>query len=221
MSPVLGEGPCNFTTGANCNVGGQLGVGLFSYGQQAGVNGLVASAPAWAAPGSASGVLWDLDGFNLFPLGAGGTQYTLVDSVIVNGSAKTYTAAATLKNPPTVLAVSTLAYAANGTTGGGTFTFGAPPAGVTEQVAVVLTGGVGTSGVLTMAEAVSPATTAVLPAGTLTPGTPYTCFVMAADFPWVEAGAVNAPTVGTPTPVIVGANGNADLSVSATTTCTG
>jgi hypothetical protein len=220
LSPVLGEGPCNFRTGAGCNVGGQFGVGLFAYGQQPGVNGLATAAPAWLAPNTATGVLWDLDGFDLFPLGAGGTQYTLVDSLIINGSTKTYSAAATLKNPPTVLGVGTLAYAANGATGGGTFTFGAPGAGVTEQVAVVLSGGV-TSGVLTMAEAVSPGTTAVLPAGTLTPGTAYTCFVVDADFPWVEAGVVNAPTVGTPTPTIVGANGNADLSVSNTFTCTG
>ncbi len=54
----------------------------------------------------------------------------------------------------------------------------------------------------------------MLPPNTLTIGA-YTCFVIAADFPWVEAGVVNSPAVGVQSPVIVGANGNADMSVGA------
>jgi len=223
IAPVVGEGPCNFTTGANCNVGnpGAFGAaaGLYSYGQYPGFNGLEAAPPAWAAPGSGTGVLWDLVGFDLFPKGPDGTKYTLTDTVVVNGQAQTYAASATLDNPSRLLAAGTASYAANGVTGGGTFTFGAPPANVTEQVAVVLTGFQG--GTVAMAEAVAPGTSAVLPAGTLTHGTVYLCFVIDTDFPWVEAGAVNAPAIGTPTPTIVGTNGNADMSVGAPFGCTG
>ncbi|HME81045.1 MAG TPA: hypothetical protein VKF82_03100 [Candidatus Eremiobacteraceae bacterium] len=224
LAPVVGEGPCNFTTGAGCNVGAPAlygaGAALYAYGQFPGYNGVNAAAPAWAAPGTASGFLWDFDAFDLFPKGPDGTNYTLTDTVVINGQPQTYSASATLDNPSRLLAAGTAVYAANGATGGGTFTFGAPPANVTEQVAVVLSSTIG-NGVLAMAEAVAPGTSAVLPANTLVTGHVYTCFVIDADFPWVEAGVVNAPAVGTPTPVIVGNNGNADLSVSNTFPCTG
>jgi len=240
LTPIPTDPACNFTTGAGCNIGSPAGVGwaLFGYGQSTSLlpfplppgfapNGMLAGAPAWAAPGSPTGMLVDLTcgacpGWNFFPIGAGGTQYSLVDMVTVNGQVQKYSANATLNAAPTVLTQPALAtYAPAVGTGGGTFTFGPMPANATEQVVVVLSSPVGFAGVVAMAEVCTAAvgcpntgSTAVLPPNTLTPGA-YTCFVMAADFPWVEAGMVNAPRVGTATPVIVGALGNADMSVSA------
>src|SRR5215469_9093018 len=60
-----GSGSCNFVTGAGCNAGGQFTGGLFAYGQNPGFNGTVAAAPAWAAPGSSTGYMVDLNTFAL------------------------------------------------------------------------------------------------------------------------------------------------------------
>jgi hypothetical protein len=200
---------------------------LFVYGQGAGFNSLRAAAPAWAAPGSDTGYLIDVNGGGnpgdlpnpaLGESLAGGTAYSLTDSVVVNGQTQTYSAAATLAAVPLVLGTGSAAYVPTATTGGGTFNFGAYPASATEQVAVVLDSAP-PGNVLAMVKVNSPTTSGVLPAGTLAAGV-YTCFVIATDFPWVEAGAVTAPAIGVQTPVIVGANGNADMSVSATFGCT-
>jgi hypothetical protein len=224
------DGPCDFTTGAGCNIGqNSASHALFSYGQQPGENGFIAAAPAWAAPGSGTGFLQDVILDDLPPLGAGGTSYSLTDKVIVNGQQQSYSAAATLNLAPTILAAAGNAvYAPAAGTGGGTFTFAAYPALATEQVVVVLDSVPPDANVLAMAEVCTvgcPNTglTAVLPPGTLdtnplTLPHVYTCLVIAADFPWVEAGATNAPAVGIANPTIVGALGNADLSAGATYT---
>jgi len=224
-----GSGTCNFVTAAGCNAAGQFGSGLFAYGQNPGFNGTVAAAPAWGAPGSGTGYLFDLNTFTLPALGAPGTAYSIKDQVVVNSATQTFNAGATLNNPITSLGTGGAgSYAPTAGTGGGTYTFGACPAGATEQVAVFLDNapgfdpGVTSPSVLAMAEAACPATTAVVPAGTIigTPPIAMVCFVVAADFPWVEAGAKTSPAVAPPNPVIVGANGNADLSSSGTTACT-
>lgn len=224
-SAFLHPGNATLTPGlATNNIGNSaFGIGLFAYGQNFSLNGLPAAAPAWKAPGSGTGILMDIFGGG--PNGdlpgpvAGGTTFTLSDVVQVNGSTNTYKATATLNASPTTLTTpATASYAPAAGTGGGTFTVGAYPAGATEQVVVVLLGAP-PNGVLAMAEAVSPATTASIPAGTLAPGA-YTCFVIAADFGWVEAGVSNAPAPPVVNPPIVGANGNADMSVSATAGCT-
>jgi hypothetical protein len=156
--------------------------------------------------------LFDLQAGNLPALGAGGTTYTLTDKLFVNSTQLTYTASATLNAVPTILlAPASASYAPAAGTGGGTVTCGAFPAGSTEQVVVFLTGPF----VSAMAECVAPSTTGAIAAGTLAAGA-YTCFVIAADFPWVEAGVTNAPAPGNPNPTIVGANGNADLSAGGT-----
>ena len=156
---------------------------------------------------------------DLPPPAAGGTPFTLTDVVQVNGTTNTYSASATLNAVPTTLTTPANAlYAPAAGTGGGTFSVGAYPAGATEQVVVVLAGAA-PNGVLAIAEAVSPATTATIPAGTLAVGA-YTCFVIAADFGWVEAGVTNAPAPPVVSPAIVGANGNADMSVGAQYGCT-
>jgi len=213
------DGPCNATTGVGCNIGQNGGNrALYSYGQKPGVNGLKAAAPAWAAPGSGTGFLQDVILHDLPPLGAGGTAYTLTDSVLINSAQQLYSASATLNAVPTVLtAPANATYAPAVGTGGGTVTFGPYPAGATEQVVVFFSSAAATSSVVAMAEICTsgcPNTgvTATLPPLTLAPGA-YTCVVIAADFPWVEAGVVNSPAVGVPNPVIVGANGNADMSV--------
>ena len=223
-SAFLHPGNATLTPGLGANnIGfGAFGIGLFAYGQNFGLNGLPAAAPAWAAPGSGTGFLMDIFGGgpngDLPPLAAGGTAFNLTDTLIVNGATQNYSASATLNAVPTTLAPPAIApYTSNPGTGGGTFAFGAFPAGATEQVVVVL-GGAAPNVVFAMAEAVSPATTATLPASTLAPGA-YNCFVIAADFPWVEAGVTNAPAPGNPNPTIVGANGNADMSVGAQFPC--
>ena len=242
LSPIAGDpGPCNFTTGANCNVGRQ---NAFGGGQNADVvgygniylrpsfcppfpcpefvlNGLTGQPPAFPL-GAPTGYLQDTfqgtpppPGFgDLPPLGAGGTVYTLTDQVNVNGTTQSYSFNATLNAVPTALgAPPNAAYTPVAGTGGGSFAIGAYPAGVTEQVVVVLSGAPPAT-VLAMAEAVSPATTATLPASTLAVGA-YQCFVIGADFPWVEAGQ----NLGIANPVIVGLNLNADLSAGGTYAC--
>ncbi|MBV8172016.1 MAG: hypothetical protein JO219_08810 [Candidatus Eremiobacteraeota bacterium] len=218
LSPAA-VGTCNFNTGAGCNAAGPFGSGLFAYGQNPGYNGTTTAPPAFGPLGSDTGYLLDMQLLDLPPLGAPGTAYTLKDQVVSNGAVQTYSAGATLDTPITILGTSGPgSYAPTAGTGGGTYTFGACPAGATEQVAVFLSAGPPGS-VLAMAEGVCPATTAVVPPSTLAAGA-YVCFVMAADFPWVEAGPKQNPAVGPPNPTIVGANGNADLSASGTTACT-
>jgi hypothetical protein len=229
-SPFLHPGNATMTPGLGTNNIGNtgFGIGLFAYGQNFSLNGLAAAGPAWAAPGSGTGFLIDLFGGgpngDLPPLAAGGTTFTVTDTVQVNGTTNTYSASAALNGTPTILTTPAIAaYAPAAGTGGGTFTFGAYPAGATEQVAVVLAGAAPNT-VLAMAEVctagcANTGLTAALPAGTLAAGA-YTCFVIATDFPWVEAGVTNAPAPGNPNPTIVGANGNADMSVGAQYACT-
>jgi len=208
-------GTCNFTTGVGCNIGDspETGVGLFSYGQQPGVNGTNAAASAWLAPGSGTGYLFDLQVGDLPPRGVGGTTYTLTDKLFVNGQQQSYTASATLNAVPTILgAPANAVYTPTAGTGGGTVTCGVFPAGATEQVVMFLSG---PFTVAAAAECVAPSTSGAIALGTLKVGA-YTCFVVAADFPWVEAGVTNAPATGNPNPTIVGANGNADLSAGGT-----
>jgi hypothetical protein len=232
LSPVAGDPPaCNFTTGAGCNVGqvSAFGAGvnanLTGYGNiflvpcntppcQAGpLSGLAGGPPAFPI-GAPTGYLWDVQLFDLPPLGPGGTVYSLTDTLNVNSTPKTFSANATLNAVPTILgAPANAPYTPAAGTGGGSFAVGAYPAGATEQVVVVLSGPPPAS-VVAMAEAVSPAAVATIPAGTLAVGG-YQCFVMAADFPWVEAGQNN----GISNPTIVGANGNADLSAGGTYAC--
>lgn len=242
LTPHTGGGACNFTTGTNCNVGGQFGLGLFGYGQTQGTNGVPASATAWASPGSPTGYIWDLDVFDLpgLPAAATPVAYSIKDSVVVNGQTATYSAGATLVTKvPLPAAANPVSFVSNGPgTGGGTLTIGAIAAGATEQVAIIV--GPGTpacptclpvpiaevpaapgEGVPFQGEVKGATVVIPVPNGTLKVpgpgqlGVPYLVFVVDADFGWVEAGLTTAPTVGTPTPNITnGLNGQADLTVS-------
>jgi hypothetical protein len=233
LSPVAGDPPsCNFTTGAGCNVGqvNAFGAGVnanvIGYGNiifqpcntppcfAAPLNGLAGGPPAFPI-GAPTGYLLDVITGDLPVAGVGGTTYTITDQLNVNSTLKSFAATATLNAVPTILgAPANAPYTSAAGTGGGTFAVGAYPVGATEQVVVVLSGAPPSS-VVAMAEAVSPATTATIPAGTLAAGV-YACFVMAADFPWVESGQPNVSA----SPTLAGANGNADLSAGGTYACT-
>ena len=221
--------------------------GLFSYGQFPGSNGLPATAPAWAAPGSGTG--FDIDfniGFIPLPISVPRSE-AISTTILINGTSKTYSASATLVSLALLGSpAAPISFVSNGAgTGGGTLTIGPIVAGATEQVAVILGPGTPACPALpcspivpvetpptppaaepNMFEVKGATTTIAIPNGTLAvpvPGSgqspiPYEVFVIDADFGWVEAGATNAPTVGNPAPAITnGVNGQADLSVSGTT----
>lgn len=179
--------------------------GLFSYGQAPGVNGVVGQPPAYVPASAVGGYA---TGYIFTGVAPTPGTYSWSTVVVVNGQNQPYGASATLPASPLVLGVEAAPiYASGGATGGGTFTV-VVPANVTETIVVVslATGG-------QVATAMTRGTTAVLPPGTLTPGTAYTAFAIGADYPFVEAGP---PASTAPTPTLTGGGGTADLTVSGT-----
>jgi hypothetical protein len=212
--------------------------GLFSYGQNpaamlapfgnttSGPGPIGNYAPAFGAPpalspANSNGIGYDLGYllyFNSCTVGNPVTQqfvlppapasgaYTLNTTVPVNGHNIAYSASATLGTPTVLPADPTPSYAPGPAgSGGGTFTV-AVPAGVTESLVVV----VNNANFAVAASIVTNTTTAVVPAGTLAPGS-YGAFVIGADWPLAES---SPPNNNSPTPTIVGAGGTADITVS-------
>ncbi len=178
-------------------------LGIFSYGQAPGTNGVGGFPPAYT-PASANGAGY-ATGFILTGAPPTAGSYGIKTVVSANGQNQTYGAGATLPATPTVLGNEAApSYASGGATGGGTFTVSVP-AGVTETLVVVLQG---TSEVAT---AKTTGTTATLPSNTLVPGTSYTAFAIGADYPLVEAGP---PANTSMTPKLTGAGGTSDLTAS-------
>jgi len=212
--------------------------GLFSYGQNPAAMlapfsntnngpGFIGNyAPAFGAPpalspANSNGIGYDLgylvyfnsctvgnpvsQQFVLPPAPSAGT-YTLSTTVTVNGRNLSYAASATLGTPTVLPADPTPSYVPGAAgSGGGTFTV-AEPAGVTESLVVVVNNA-------TFAVAASVATnntTAIVPAGTLAPGS-YAAFVIGADWPLAES---SPPNNSSQTPTLVGAGGTADMTVS-------
>jgi hypothetical protein len=151
--------------------------------------------------------------FYVLPPAATPGAYTLSTTVSTNGKSLPFTATATLGATPTVLPAETApSYVSGGAgSGGGTFTI-TQPAGVTESLIMIVTG--------TNSSAITPnvlvasietsTTTAVVPPGTLAPGT-YSAYVIGADYPLFESGPPNSTSQA---PTIVGAGGTADTTVS-------
>ncbi|MDQ6825496.1 MAG: hypothetical protein M3007_08565 [Candidatus Eremiobacteraeota bacterium] len=200
---------------------------LFAYGQRPGSNGALGAPPAYVPP-STSGSGGYATGFiltGLTPPTPG--SYTVVAPVTVNGQVQPWNASATLPAAFTTLGNDGgAAYVASGG-GGGTFTFAAPPAGVTESVVYVSCStttappdpcGAGPGFPVASAEVTGATLTATLPAGTLVPGEVYNAFVIGADYPLFEAGP---PANVQQAPTITGAGGTADLTVSPAFTITG
>jgi hypothetical protein len=192
---------------------------LFSYGQAPGTNFVGGFPPAYApasqnAAGYATGFMFPIDpskGTPLLPPPDTSGAYQLKTVVPANGQNQPYAASATLPASPTVLGnYPAPGYASGGATGGGTFTL-TVPAGVTETLVVI-----SVNGGAEVATVETKTATATVPAGTLTPtatcSCTYTAFAIGADYPLVEAGP---PASTLMRPVLTGANGTSDLTVSA------
>lgn len=195
--------------------GGTSSLGkLFSYGQAPFKNGIGGLLPTYTPPNTSAFGAYST-GFVVTGKAPTSGSYGLSAAVPVNGTTLTFTASpATLPTPFTVLPAETApAYAANGTTGGGTFTI-TQPAGVTESLIVVFDATFSTE----IATVETTTTTATLPAGTLTPATTFNAFVIGADYPLVESGA---PFSQAQSPTLTGAGGTADLTISAPSAITG
>jgi hypothetical protein len=219
--------------------GGTINVcGLFSYGQNPltmiaplldnnpGAGGPIgANAPAFGIPtayspanangiGYALGYLVYLDPtctLYVLPPAATPGAYTLSTTVSTNGKSLPFTATATLGATPTVLpAEAAPSYASGGAgSGGGTFTI-TQPAGVTESLIMIVSGSNAAGTNTLVASVETSTTTAVVPPGTLAPGT-YSAYVIGADYPLFESGPPNNTSQA---PTIVGAGGTADTTVS-------
>ncbi len=182
-------------------------MGIFSYGQTPGTNGVGGFPPAYSpASQSAAGYA---TGFILTgALPTAGATYGIKTIVMTNGQNQPYAAQATLPATLTVLGNEAApSYASGGATGGGTFTV-TVPAGVTETLVVVFNGST------EVASAETKGTSATLPANTLTPGTSYSAYAIGADYPLVEAGP---PANTSMTPKLTGAGGTSDLTASGVT----
>jgi len=194
-----GNGFLHFPSAPQLAVGG-----LSSYGQAPGANGVVGQPPAYVPASTVGGYA---TGFIFTGVAPTPGTYSWSAIVTVNGQNQPYGATATLPSSPLILGVeSAPVYASGGATGGGTFTV-VVPASVTETIVVVSAAGG------QVATAMTKGTTAVLPPGTLTPGTSYTAFAIGADYPFVEAGP---PASAAQKPTLTGSAGTADLTVSGT-----
>jgi hypothetical protein len=213
-SAFINPGIASLVPGAGA---GNIG-NLFSYGQSPGVNGTVAQGPSFAAPNTGTGYMLDTllgpaGHHQLPPLPGGVTGYTLSTDVSVNGGLTHYSASATLGSLTLLALVANPTYVADGL-GGGTLTCVAAPAGV-EQAMMVLNGATIATGILGVVECPAGTTVTVVPDGTFVTGAAF-AFMIDADYPFVEAGPVNAPAVGTGTPLInngAAVNPQADMSV--------
>ena len=220
-----GTGTLTGPGGINVNVGS-----LFAYGQGPGGNGVQGAPPAYSPPSSAGGYATGFILTGVTPPVAG--AYHVVSPVTVNGVVQPWNASATLPAAFTTLGPDAGAtYVRDASLdGGGTFTFAAPPAGVTESVVYVVCltsagaagdpcGGTTPPGTPVASAEVTGATlTATLPPGTLFTNDTYTCVVLGADYPLVEAGP---PANHQQAPTLTGANGTSDLSASASFVITG
>jgi len=192
---------------------------FFVYGQTVGCNGLVGMAPAYPPPDSLHPLYQYPTGFislSFVPISPTPGQYTAATTVTANGHTLTYSASATMPASFTVLGQPGGAtnFVSDGK-GGGTFTVTAAPPGATEQVVEVA------SGPAQVASALVSGTTATITgtgncAGTPPAGSPIPCggfvvIVVAADYPFVEAGP---PASKTNNPTLTGSNGTSDLSIS-------
>jgi hypothetical protein len=213
-SAFINPGVASLVPGAGV---GNIG-SLFSYGQGPGVNGTVAQGPSFAAPGTGTGYMIDnllgpAGHHQLPPLPGGVTSYSLSTDVSVNGQLQHYSASATLGSLALLALVANPAYVADGL-GGGTLTCVAAPAGV-EQAMMVLNGATISSGIQGVIECAAGTTVTIVPDGTFAPGAAF-AFMIDADYPFVEAGPVNAPATGTATPLInngAAVNPQADMAV--------
>lgn len=182
----------------------QVEGGIFSYGQAPNTNGVLGMPPTYTPPSSVGGYATGFI-FTGVPATSGG--YQLSTKVQNNGSVQTHTSSATLPASDTGLPNEAApVYASGGASGGGTFTV-TVPAGVTETLVVVFAVG---GGEVASVETMN--TTAILPPGTLAPGTSYTAFSIGANYPLVESGP---PANTSMTPTIKNGGGTADLTVSA------
>jgi hypothetical protein len=188
---------------------------FFVYGQFVGCNGLFGMAPAYAPPDAQHPLYQYPTGFILVPSAPVSGQYSATTTVTTNGHNITYSAAATLPASPVVLGAESgvTGFVSDGN-GGGTFTVGAAPAGVTERVVEVASG----SGQVASA-LVSGTTATITGTGSCLTGVgaPIPCgafitIVVGADYPFVEAGP---PMSKTNSPTLTGANSTSDLTVSA------
>ena len=209
--------------------GGATAIGqIFSYGQTPGANGTAGMPTAYVpANATGSGYATGFIGTGL-PLTPG--NYILNASVPANGTNVAYSSnTAVLPAAPTVLGNDAGgSYAANGSTGGGTFTFAAPPAGVTESVVFITCAAAtappdpcaaGAGVPIVSGEVTTGVSNAVVfPAGTFVTGDAYNALVIGADYPLVEAGP---PANASAAPTLVGANGTADITASALVGMTG
>jgi len=203
---------------------------LFAYGQAPGGNGVQGEPPAYTPPSAVGGYATGFILSTVTPPVAG--RYTVVDPVTVNGVVQPWNASASLPAAFTTLGPDGgAAYVRDASLdGGGTFTFAAPPAGVTESVVYVVCltsagaagdpcgGATGPGTPVASAEVTGATLTATLPAGTLFTNDTYTCVVLGADYPLVEAGP---PANHQQAPTLTGANGTSDLSASAAFVITG
>jgi hypothetical protein len=187
---------------------------LYSYGQAPGTNGLAGQPPAYT-PANSTGTGY-ATGFIFTGAPPAPGTYTVTVTLKANGQTRQYAASATLPATPVVLGAdqggSYLPDSPDD--GGGTFTFATPPAGVTESIAFFLSG---TTSVATVAVKTG-TNSAVLPPGTLVPGSSYTVIVVGADYPFVEAGP---PQSTQPVPQLTGSSGTSDLTASNVISITG
>jgi len=185
---------------------------LYSYGQFPGCGPFAGQPPAYSpadavAPGYATGII-------VSDAAAASGNYTVNTTVAVNGGNQPFSGSASLPATPTVLGADAgvTNFDSDGM-GGGTFTI-AQPAGVTESLVVVISGG------SQVASAETNNTTATITgAGSACPGGPgvpipcgaFTAVVVGADYPMVEAGPPASHAVK---PTLTGANGTSDVTVS-------
>jgi hypothetical protein len=190
---------------------------FFVYGQVTGCNGVVGMAPAYTPPDAQHPLYQYPTGFILMASAPVAGQYSGTTTVATNGHNLTYSATATLPASPVVLGPDggVTNFASDGK-GGGTFTVAGAPAGVTEQVVEVASGGGQVASAL-----VSGTTATVTGTGTCSGanpvGVPIPCgafiaIVIGADYPFVEAGP---PTSKTNSPTLTGTNPTSDLTASA------
>lgn len=185
---------------------------LFSYGQFPGCTAVFGVPPAYNPPSAVGGYAMGFIITNAPPTSG---AYNLSNATTVNGGVTTYTATASLPATPTVLPVDGgLVSFTTDNLGGGSFTIN-QPAGVTESLIVVISGGnevasVETTGTTATITGSGSSCTGATPNGVPIPCGAFNVIVIGADYPLVEAGPP-ANTLSNPT--LNGAGGSADMTV--------
>jgi hypothetical protein len=143
-------------------------------------------------------------------------SYTLATTVPVSGSNLSYSTSASLPSTPTVLPADAgvVNFASDGL-GGGTFTI-TEPAGVTESLIIVMSGGSEVASLETTSTTATVTGTGsscsnLSATGVPIPCGPFSAYVVGADYPLVEAGP---PASKAAKPTLTGANGTSDITVS-------